>query len=102
MYPSLILAFGSYVYYFVLLDQLTRYKLNEVLGRNCRFLQGPETDPRAVDKIRTVRSSPGGVFRGGGYYIRRRFIRVVRLFRWRQFGVFFRVGAKHCLFFRFV
>nr|AML77735.1 putative LOV domain-containing protein [Sargassum fusiforme] len=34
--------------------ELTRYKLNEVLGRNCRFLQGPETDPRAVDKIRTA------------------------------------------------
>ncbi|CAM9553744.1 unnamed protein product, partial [Laminaria digitata] len=32
--------------------KLTRYKLHEVLGRNCRFLQGPETDPRAVDKIR--------------------------------------------------
>eukprot|EP00752_Nemacystus_decipiens_P018219 g16348.t1 len=32
--------------------ELTRYKLTEVLGRNCRFLQGPETDPKAVDKIR--------------------------------------------------
>nr|AML77777.1 putative LOV domain-containing protein [Dictyopteris undulata] len=32
--------------------ELTGYKLSEVLGRNCRFLQGPETDPRAVDKIR--------------------------------------------------
>jgi PAS domain S-box-containing protein len=31
---------------------LTGYTLNEVLGRNCRFLQGPETDPRAVDRIR--------------------------------------------------
>jgi PAS domain S-box-containing protein len=31
---------------------LTGYTLNQVLGRNCRFLQGPETDPRAVDKIR--------------------------------------------------
>ncbi|CAM9534025.1 unnamed protein product [Ectocarpus fasciculatus] len=31
---------------------LTRYKLTEVLGRNCRFLQGAETDPKAVDKIR--------------------------------------------------
>nr|AML76369.1 putative LOV domain-containing protein [Ishige okamurae] len=32
--------------------ELTGYKLNEVLGRNCRFLQGPATDPKAVDKIR--------------------------------------------------
>ena len=31
---------------------LTGYTLDQVLGRNCRFLQGPETDPRAVDKIR--------------------------------------------------
>lgn len=31
---------------------LTGYKLNEVLGRNCRFLQGPETDQRIVKIMR--------------------------------------------------
>jgi PAS domain S-box-containing protein len=31
---------------------LTGYRFDEVLGRNCRFLQGPETDPAAVDRIR--------------------------------------------------
>nr|6I21_A Chain A, Aureochrome1-like protein [Ochromonas danica]6I24_A Chain A, Aureochrome1-like protein [Ochromonas danica]6I25_A Chain A, Aureochrome1-like protein [Ochromonas danica] len=31
---------------------LTGYALSEVLGRNCRFLQGPETDPKAVEKVR--------------------------------------------------
>lgn len=31
---------------------LTGYSLEQVLGRNCRFLQGPETDPKAVEKIR--------------------------------------------------
>jgi PAS domain S-box-containing protein len=31
---------------------LTGYLREQVLGRNCRFLQGPETDPRAVDQIR--------------------------------------------------
>lgn len=31
---------------------LTGYTLDQVLGRNCRFLQGPETDPKAVEKIR--------------------------------------------------
>jgi len=31
---------------------LTGYTLDQVLGRNCRFLQGPLTDPRAVHKIR--------------------------------------------------
>lgn len=32
---------------------LTGYTQDQVLGRNCRFLQGPGTDPRAVDIIRT-------------------------------------------------
>lgn len=33
---------------------LTGYAQDQVLGRNCRFLQGPGTDPRAVDIIRTA------------------------------------------------
>lgn len=36
---------------------LTGYAKNEILGRNCRFLQGPDTEPSAVDQIReAVRS----------------------------------------------
>ncbi len=39
--------------------RLTGYAYEEVVGRNCRFLQGPDTDPVAVgrirDAIRTVR-----------------------------------------------
>jgi len=31
---------------------LTGYELDQVLGRNCRFLQGPRTDQKTVDKIR--------------------------------------------------
>lgn len=31
---------------------LTGYSLDQVMGRNCRFLQGPDTDPRAVKRIR--------------------------------------------------
>jgi len=31
---------------------LTGYDADEVIGRNCRFLQGPETDPAAIDEIR--------------------------------------------------
>mmetsp|Transcript_25897 Transcript_25897/g.48268 ORF Transcript_25897/g.48268 Transcript_25897/m.48268 type:complete len:202 (+) Transcript_25897:203-808(+) len=31
---------------------LTRYPIARVLGRNCRFLQGPETDPAAVSQMR--------------------------------------------------
>jgi len=30
----------------------TGYDVKEVLGKNCRFLQGPETDPNDVDHIR--------------------------------------------------
>lgn len=32
--------------------QMTGYTQDEVLGRNCRFLQGDETDPAAADEIR--------------------------------------------------
>ncbi|XP_020575979.1 phototropin-2-like isoform X2 [Phalaenopsis equestris] len=32
--------------------ELTEYSREEILGRNCRFLQGPETDQAIVSKIR--------------------------------------------------
>lgn len=32
--------------------ELTGYDEGEILGRNCRFLQGPETDPHAVARVR--------------------------------------------------
>ena len=32
--------------------ELTGYEKGEILGRNCRFLQGPKTDPEAVDRLR--------------------------------------------------
>ncbi|KZV48485.1 phototropin-1 [Dorcoceras hygrometricum] len=32
--------------------ELTEYSREEILGKNCRFLQGPETDPATVKKIR--------------------------------------------------
>ncbi|CAK7329043.1 unnamed protein product [Dovyalis caffra] len=32
--------------------ELTEYTREEILGRNCRFLQGPETDKSTVSKIR--------------------------------------------------
>src|SRR4051812_32385944 len=31
---------------------MTGYTADEVLGRNCRFLQGEETDPAAIDELR--------------------------------------------------
>jgi PAS domain S-box-containing protein len=31
---------------------LTGYSLDQVLGRNCRFLQGPATSPAAIDLLR--------------------------------------------------
>ena len=33
-------------------QQLTGYASEEIVGRNCRFLQGPETDQDMVEKIR--------------------------------------------------
>ncbi len=34
--------------------RMTGYSRDEVTGRNCRFLQGPDTDPRAVSEIRNA------------------------------------------------
>lgn len=33
-------------------EELTGYTFDEIVGRNCRFLQGPATDPAQVEKIR--------------------------------------------------
>ncbi|KAK9819724.1 hypothetical protein WJX72_001676 [[Myrmecia] bisecta] len=35
-------------------EKLTGYSKSEVMGRNCRFLQGPETDPAAVAELRSA------------------------------------------------
>ena len=35
-------------------SELTGYDVNEIIGRNCRFLQGPETDMAAVARIRAA------------------------------------------------
>ena len=34
--------------------ELTGYHEDEILGRNCRFLQGPDTDDDAVQRLRTA------------------------------------------------
>jgi phosphoserine phosphatase RsbU/P len=33
-------------------SRVTGYEAEEVIGRNCRFLQGPDTDPAAAEEIR--------------------------------------------------
>ena len=33
-------------------QQLTGYAREEIVGQNCRFLQGPGTDPKAIDRVR--------------------------------------------------
>ena len=33
-------------------EQLTGYRREQIIGRNCRFLQGPDTDQRQVARIR--------------------------------------------------
>lgn len=35
-------------------EQVTGYHASEVLGRNCRFLQGPDTDPHVVAELRAA------------------------------------------------
>ena len=34
--------------------RLTGYPRDEILGRNCRFLQGPDTDPAKVARMRAT------------------------------------------------
>eukprot|EP00529_Nitzschia_sp_RCC80_P027612 CAMPEP_0113490020 /NCGR_PEP_ID=MMETSP0014_2-20120614/26826_1 /TAXON_ID=2857 /ORGANISM="Nitzschia sp." /LENGTH=252 /DNA_ID=CAMNT_0000383769 /DNA_START=470 /DNA_END=1228 /DNA_ORIENTATION=+ /assembly_acc=CAM_ASM_000159 len=41
--------------------QLTGYPVDRVLGRNCRFLQGPETDPVAVGRMREAIDNAEGI-----------------------------------------
>nr|AML78298.1 putative LOV domain-containing protein [Uvaria microcarpa] len=38
---------------------MTGYSAKEVIGRNCRFLQGPETDPLELEKIREAVKTGG-------------------------------------------
>lgn len=40
------------IYVSEVFETQTGYSPEEVLGRNCRFLQGPETDPKAAQAIR--------------------------------------------------
>ena len=40
------------IYVNLAFTNITGYDDNDVLGKNCRFLQGPGTDPAAVDEIR--------------------------------------------------
>jgi sigma-B regulation protein RsbU (phosphoserine phosphatase) len=39
-------------------ERMTGYPVADVLGRNCRFLQGPETDAAAVAEIRAALAAP--------------------------------------------
>jgi len=38
----------------VAFQELTGYDRSEIMGRNCRFLQGPDTDPEAVARVRAA------------------------------------------------
>nr|BAA95669.1 phototropin [Adiantum capillus-veneris] len=40
--------------------KMTGYTSSEVIGRNCRFLQGKETDPEEIDRIRECISKGSG------------------------------------------
>ncbi len=40
-------------------ERLTGYTMDEIVGRNCRFLQGPRTDPMQIKKIREAITTEG-------------------------------------------
>ena len=41
--------------------RMTGYERDEIIGRNCRFLQGPDTDPGAVARIGAAMKQVGGM-----------------------------------------
>ena len=43
--------------------EMTGYPVEEIVGRNCRFLQGPDSDPNTVASIREAIKA-GDIFRG--------------------------------------
>ena len=55
--------------------EMTGYPFHEIVGRNCRFLQGPDTDPASVDIVRQA--------------IRRREAATTLLLNYRQDGSIF-------------
>ena len=42
-------------------EALTGYAAAEVMGHNCRLLQGPDTDPRAIARLREALSAGEGI-----------------------------------------
>nr|AHZ63903.1 phototropin [Coleochaete irregularis] len=47
--PDIPIMYASEGFY-----HMTGYTADEVIGRNCRFLQGPKTDPADIEKIRSA------------------------------------------------
>ena len=39
-------------------EKMTGYRMDEIVGRNCRFLQGEETDTGVIDQVREAMSHP--------------------------------------------
>jgi PAS domain S-box-containing protein len=54
--PDAPLLYGSAAFF-----ELTGYSSTEALGKNCRFLQGPATEPSSIEAIRTSISSSSPV-----------------------------------------
>ncbi len=64
---------------------LTRYPMQEIVGRNCRFLQGPRTDPVSPPRIRACLEAGQGCIewivnyrRDGSHFYNLLFISPVR------------------------
>src|SRR5690606_5812032 len=51
-------ADSAIVYVSPSFERLTGYSAAETVGRNCRFLQGPDTDPAPLAEIRAALAEP--------------------------------------------
>ena len=47
--PDLPIVFANRAF-----RELTGYDEEDIIGNNCRFLQGPETDPKSVERLRSA------------------------------------------------
>lgn len=80
-------------------QQITGYEEQEVLGKNCRFLQGPETDREATGWIRDAILARRPICQDLLNYTKRgeKFYNRLVLIPFQEYNEFFFVGFQHTI-----